>query len=293
MRLRDVRVGEYPLRDLQRMSGEIASWQAKLPERRRHDVVQALRETLKAAVRWGHMGCNSAKLAGRNPQPQPRPVHALYARRAGRARRPAVSALPGAACVRRRDGLRPEEWEAAERRDVDRRERILNVRRTISSGEGVEHGKTSRSRRQVPLSRRALEALDELTPRLDTPLFPAPADGLIDLHNFRGRAPGRRGRRHHAADQRFRTPTWSGPRRTTPTSAEAFGPLSGHTRGRPCSALPRRNCPFAGKKALKPTEGFEPSTPALRVSPEGGNGGFRRGLGGHQCPANSTVLRSG
>ena len=62
------------------------------------------------------------------------------------------------------------------------------MRRTISSGKAVELAKTARSRRQVPLSRRALEALDELTPRLDTPLlFPAPTGGRIDLHNFRNR----------------------------------------------------------------------------------------------------------
>ena len=40
-------------------------------------------------------------------------------------------------------GLRPEEWAALERRDVDRRGRMLNVRRTISGGEIVELGKTS------------------------------------------------------------------------------------------------------------------------------------------------------
>src|SRR5919109_2521437 len=152
--------GDVPLRDLERMSGEIASWQTKLPERWRHDVMQALRQTLEAAVRWGHIGCNPAKLAGRNPQPPPRPVRAYT-----NAELDAIAAelsaiyrpLPKFASS---TGLRPEEWGAAERRDVDRRERILNVRRTISSGKVVALGKTSRSRRQVPLPRRALEALD-------------------------------------------------------------------------------------------------------------------------------------
>jgi Phage integrase family len=82
-------------------------------------------------------------------------------------------------------GLRPEEWVALERRDVDRRAGLLNVLRTVSDGEVVELAKTSRSRRQVPLSRRALEALDRLPPRLETPLlFSSPRGRLLDVHNF-------------------------------------------------------------------------------------------------------------
>ena len=75
-----------------------------------------------------------------------------------------------------------------ERRDIDRTAGVLSVRRTISSGEVVELAKTGRSRRQVPLSSRALDALDEIPPRLDTPyLFPARRGGPFDLHNFRRR----------------------------------------------------------------------------------------------------------
>jgi len=85
-------------------------------------------------------------------------------------------------------GLRPEEWQALERRDVDRGGRILHVRRTVSSGEVVDLGKTKRSRRQIPLTGRALDALDLVPPRLDTPLlFPADRGGVINLDNFRRR----------------------------------------------------------------------------------------------------------
>jgi hypothetical protein len=85
-------------------------------------------------------------------------------------------------------GLRPEEWGALERRDIDRHGGVLTVRATISSGELVELGKTNRSRRQVPLSTRALGALDEIPPRLDSAfMFAAKRGGPFDLANFRRR----------------------------------------------------------------------------------------------------------
>jgi integrase len=170
------------------MSGELATWQAKLPERSRYGIVQALRQALEAAVRWGYITRNPAKLAGRNRQEPPRSVRAF-----SRAELDAITAellpiyapLPIFAAA---TGLRPEEWQALQRHDLDRRAGVLNVLRTVSDGEVVELAKTNVSRRQVPLTRRALTALDALPARLDTTLiFPAPKRGLLNLDNFRRR----------------------------------------------------------------------------------------------------------
>jgi integrase len=182
------RFGAVPLCDLERMVDEIAGWQAKQPSGVRYGRTQALRQTLEAAVRWGYIASNPAKLAGRNRQPAARTVRVFTPDELDgiTAELPAIYApVPAFAAA---TGLRPEEWAALERRDVDRRAGVLNVRRTISAGEVVELGKTSRSRRQVPLSPRALAALDALPARLSTPLlFPSPEGKLLHLDNFRNR----------------------------------------------------------------------------------------------------------
>ena len=180
--------GDELLSDLERMTDEVAAWQVHLPSRARHGIVQALRQCLGAAVRWGHMSANPAKLAGPNPK-TPRRTIRPYTRDEIAAIAaelpPAYRSLPqfGSAT-----GLRPEEWLVLQRQDVDRRNGVLNVRRTLSDGEVVELAKTSRSRRQVPLSRRALAALDAIPPRLDSPLlFPAVRGGVLNIDNFRRR----------------------------------------------------------------------------------------------------------
>jgi hypothetical protein len=113
--------GSVPLRELERMVDELSAWQATLPERSRYGLVGALRQVLGAAVRWGHMDRNPMVLAGRNRQPSPRLVR-VYAFAELDAITAEMSAqyqpLPKFASA---TGLRPEEWQAIERRDVDRR----------------------------------------------------------------------------------------------------------------------------------------------------------------------------
>jgi integrase len=180
--------GTVPLRDLEHMSGELAGWRSRQPAGVAYGRSQALRQALEAACRWGYMSENPAKAAGRNRQPPPRTVRAFSAEElealAGELA-PHYRPLPAFAAA---TGLRPEEWQALERCDVDRQGGVLHVHRTVSAGEIVELGKTARSLRQMPLSRRALEALDGLPPRLDTPLlFPGVRGGLVNLDNFRHR----------------------------------------------------------------------------------------------------------
>ena len=180
--------GDVPLRELERMPSEIAGWRARLPERAGHGIAQALRQVLGAGVRWELMATNPAVLAGPNRQPPPRPVRA-YSRdeveAIGAELSPMYAPLPVFAAA---TGLRPEEWQALERRDIDRDAGIVNVRRTVSSGEVVDLAKTRASRRQVPLSARAAGALAALPARLDTTLvFSAKGGGLLNLDNFRRR----------------------------------------------------------------------------------------------------------
>jgi integrase len=170
--------GSVTLSELEGMAGDIADFRATLPERFAHDVMRALRQTFAAGVRYGYIGTNPAVQAGDNPAPKPRAVRAYTL-----AELDALEAelgpdygpfVPLVAAT----GARPLEAALLERRDVDRRRRVLAVRGT----------KTSGSWREVPLTGRALAALDRLPARLDTPLlFPAPEGGPLNLNNFRRR----------------------------------------------------------------------------------------------------------
>ena len=83
-------------------------------------------------------------------------------------------------------GLRPEEWIALERRDVDREAAVVTIERVYSQGRLKPCAKSSRQRRRVPLRRRVLDCLDSLPPRLDSPLlFPAARGGYIASEKWR------------------------------------------------------------------------------------------------------------
>jgi integrase len=170
--------GTVPLVELEGMTDEIAAFAVSLPDRYRYSVVSAFRQTLEAGVRYGYLTRNPVKLAGKNPQPAPRPVRVFTA-----AELDAIADeldTRGGAAIRfaAATGLRPAEWANLERRDVDRARRVIAVRGT----------KTFRSRREVPLTAAALHALESLPARLDSSyVFAGPKGGPFDVANFRRR----------------------------------------------------------------------------------------------------------
>jgi integrase len=87
-------------------------------------------------------------------------------------------------------GLRPSEWIALEHRDLDRDARAVYVRRAFAHGR-LQRTKTRRSTRAVPLQAIALEALDRLPAKRETPLFfPAAGAAAISTCTTSGAAPG-------------------------------------------------------------------------------------------------------
>jgi integrase len=180
--------GSWTLAELEGAADDIARWRAGLGDGSRFRQTAALRQCLGAAVRWRYMTRNPAVEAGRNPQPRseellpftPEQVDALEDELG-----PVFGPLVVFAAE---TGLRTNEWVALERRDVDRAGPAVLVQRRFADGVLTPFPKTVGSRRRVPLSARALAALDRLPPRLDTPLvFPAARGGHIGLDTWRTR----------------------------------------------------------------------------------------------------------
>jgi integrase len=177
--------GTWPLRDLEGAADDIARRRSKLPtDSARYRHTRALRECLAAAVRWRYLQRNPAVEAGRNPEPRSEELLPFT-----RAEVDALAVELGPvygplAVFAAETGLRTNEWTATERRDVDRGGPAIVVARRFSKGVLTPYPKTSR--RRVPLTARALAAVDALPPRLDTKLLlPAPRGGYVDLNTFR------------------------------------------------------------------------------------------------------------
>jgi integrase len=181
--------GHVTLRELEALSLEIAEWQATLPPRYRYAIVRSLRQVLNAATRWKLIGENPANRAGPNPQPRNPEVPSFDS--LASVDRLAIELAPCFAPIvvfGVETGLRPSEWIALERRHVDRNARVVKVRQAIVDGKLKEYGKTARSRRALPLTTRALAAIDSLPTPLDSKfLFSTTTGKHIGLDNWRRR----------------------------------------------------------------------------------------------------------
>lgn len=168
---------------------ELGAWRKRLPERSAWGIHKALRQALGYAVRVKLLDESPAALVP-NPEPKRREVQSFETiaelEAVAAELLPAYRAVPIFAAL---TGLRPEEWIALERRDVDRAENVVHVRRVYTDGKVKLYGKQERSLRTVPLPARAAQALTEHPARLDTPLlFPMlRGGGYIDLAAWRGR----------------------------------------------------------------------------------------------------------
>ena len=151
-----------------------AAWRKTLSPGARHGVFWALKQVLEQAHRWKWIDENPARHV-KNSKPKAPEIEPftswdeIDAIAAGIDPRfaPIVVFAVGT-------GLRPEEWIALERRDLDREAGVVSVEHVFTQGRLKPCAKTSRQRRRVPLRQRVLDALDRLPPRLDSPLlFPA------------------------------------------------------------------------------------------------------------------------
>lgn len=176
--------GRRPVRKI--TPEEVARWRMTLPERSRHQTHAMLRQILEAGVQWGYAARNVAKAVS-NPQP-PR-AEARYFDEWTEVLLIAAELGPygGIPILGAGTGLRPEEWCALDWRTVDLDGRALVVVRKFTEDDGLqEYGKTSGSRRRVPLRQIVVDYLAEhRKPR--GLVFPSAAGGPIRIRNWRRR----------------------------------------------------------------------------------------------------------
>jgi integrase len=163
---------------------QVCAWRLTVPEGHRFEATQALRQVLNRAVAWKLIDENPAK---RVPNPrrrcrEQRPFDSWAQLRSVTERLgPTFGPMIVFAAA---TGLRPSELFALEQSDVDRAAGVVQIRRAYANGR-VKQTKTRLSRRAVPLQAIAIEALEQLRLREDSPLlFPNARGGYLDFRNF-------------------------------------------------------------------------------------------------------------
>ena len=179
-------LGEVRLAELS--PEQVCAWRLTVPEGHRFEATQALRQVLNRAVAWKLIDENPAKRGVPNPGRRCREQRPFESWAQIRSVAERLGPMFGPMVVfAAATGLRPSELFALEQGDVDRAAGVVQVRRAYANGR-VKQTKTRLSRRAVPLQAIALEALDQLRPREDSPLlFPNARGGHLDFRNFNRR----------------------------------------------------------------------------------------------------------
>src|SRR5947207_7258390 len=130
-------------------SQEIAAWRMTLSPGYRFEATQALRQVLHRAVAWGMIDVNPAKVGVDNPVRRRKEQHPFESWAELEALATAIGPRYGPMILfAAATGLRPAEWIALEKRDVDREERVVYVRRSFTRSE-LKFPKTEASMRAV------------------------------------------------------------------------------------------------------------------------------------------------
>src|SRR5215207_8145938 len=179
-------LGEVCLAELS--PDQVSAWRLTVPEGHRFEATQALRQVLNRAVNWKLIDENPAKRGVPNPGRRCREQRPFDSWTQIRSVAERLGPLFGPMVVfAAATGLRPSELFALEHGDVNRAAGVVQIRRAYANGR-VKQTKTRLSRRAVPLQAIALEALDQLRPREDSPLlFPNARGGHLDFRNFNRR----------------------------------------------------------------------------------------------------------
>jgi integrase len=154
---------------------ELQAWRKTISPGYRHDVFAAFKQLLRQAHAWHWVSANPADGIP-NPAARRGEIDPITPETRTLLEDEILAEYIGLPTFVAATGLRPEEWLALEKSDVDRAARLVHVRRVFTFHGGlVELGpdgaKTKLQRRTVPLRLPALAALEQRPTRIDTPLL--------------------------------------------------------------------------------------------------------------------------
>jgi integrase len=170
-------------------SSEVEAWRGQILAGHRFEATQAFRQLLAWGVEHGFAQRNVAKKV-KNPSPRTRKVEPFRSWEDIEAVAEEIGPHYGPAVLFAAEtGMRPAEWIGLEWGNIDEHARVAYVEQAVVNGERTKT-KTAGSVRSVPLTNRALAALDAVRPAHSDSrdlVFTTTRGKPIDLHVFRHR----------------------------------------------------------------------------------------------------------